>query len=94
MLRIYFYNMGFAIESPQFLIETQGHIALPLPLSVSRNYWQQLGISVVNVKRKLRRLSSVGLSRLHAALLGAYAPMLGPHRLGCFSQLLEETAHF
>jgi hypothetical protein len=39
-----------------------------------------------------------GLSRSHAALIGAYVPMLATRSewadLGRFSQLLEETEHF
>ena len=55
--------------------------------------------SVVGYKKRgqLRRLFTLGLSRLHAALLGAYAfgsRLGGTADLGCFSQLLEETEHF
>jgi len=45
-----------------------------------------------------RRLSTVGLPRLHAALVGAYLPKLAIWRdwqiLGRFSQLREEIEHF
>jgi hypothetical protein len=60
---------------------------------------KKLSISVLGLSNKLRRLSTVGFARLHAALIGAYAPMLATRSdwqiLGRFSsQLLEETEHF